>query len=195
MNAKLTFGDNCENLVDASLPRVACFERAPSNKPAVMNGKYDSIKQPLRIVHRRGSLRRHYPRNQDPIFGPCRRYFETVFIAVAFALREVLAVRPFLAIARATRVTLLITFALDNGEALTVRTGAISYEHLEHRPCLVYAKSRLPRNRQRKKPSTICKHATVLQAVPPFANCRNRSPIKQCNFQTKVGKLSLVEWH
>jgi hypothetical protein len=45
VNAKLTFGDNCENLVDASLPRVDCFERAPSNKPAVMNGKYDSIKQ------------------------------------------------------------------------------------------------------------------------------------------------------
>jgi hypothetical protein len=62
-------------------------------------------------------------------FDPCRHYFETVFIAGAFALRDVLAVRPFLAIARATRVTLLITFALDNGEALTVRTGAISYEH------------------------------------------------------------------
>jgi carboxymethylenebutenolidase len=38
-------------------------------------------------------------------------------------------VPPFLAIARATRVTLLITLALDKGEALTVRTGAISCEH------------------------------------------------------------------
>jgi len=38
-------------------------------------------------------------------------------------------VPPFLAIARATRVTLLITLALDKGEALTVRTRAISCEH------------------------------------------------------------------
>jgi len=83
----------------------------------------------LRILRRRGNLRRHYPRTQDPFFDPCRHYFETVFIAGAFALREVLVVRPFLAIARATRVTLLITFALDNGEALTVRTGAMSYKN------------------------------------------------------------------
>ena len=58
-----------------------------------------------------------------------QRYFEIGFIAGAFILREVLAVPPFLAIARATRVTLLITLALDKGEALTVRTGAISCEH------------------------------------------------------------------
>jgi hypothetical protein len=97
-----------------------------------VNGKDDSVEQ-LFVLFIEGAVYEDVIFVARTLFRGIQDYFEPAFIAGAFALRaetlrDILALPSDLAIARATRVTFLITCALDNWEALTVRTGAISSE-------------------------------------------------------------------